>query len=126
MATTKVLSVRVSDDLHTDIGAICARSGMTPSQVVRLALVALMDRVPNAALRQCAVPAEVRASIGDLTREVRRVGVNLNQVLTVAHLAGADAGFLAEIGAVLSDLQALPEMVSEAVINREHHEGTAE
>jgi len=67
-------SVRMNAEEHELFGAFCAAQGITPSEALR-------RLARSAAMLGPTFSGEARAEIVALTRQVRAVGVNLNQAV---------------------------------------------
>lgn len=67
-------SLRMSADEHEMFGAFCAAQGITPSEALR-------RLARSAALLGPTFSGEARAEVVALTRQIRAVGVNLNQAV---------------------------------------------
>lgn len=88
------LTVRLSDREDELVRSTASALGVTDSEVIRLGLAALAGRFPIGVTERSAanpVPREVvemREALDRVVAGIRRVGVNVNQVVRMAHVAG--------------------------------------
>lgn len=113
MKNGRRMTVRLGDTEDEVIHGVASSLGITDSEAVRLAILALPDRLPVGVAERAAappVPREVvvmRDSLDRLVTEVRRVGVNVNQIVRVCHVNGwseSDLPGLREVPGVIDGL----------------------
>ena len=84
------MTVRLGDSEDEVVRSTASALGVTDSEVVRLAIIAMADRLPVGVGEQVAappVPPEV-VELREALAEVRRVGVNINQIVRICHVNG--------------------------------------
>jgi hypothetical protein len=94
-------SLRMSAEEHELFGAFCAAQGVTPSEALR-------RLARSAALLGPTFSGEARAEVVALTRQIRAVGVNLNQA--VHHM---NAGHLIQGEELKNYLDGVAEAIGE-------------
>lgn len=88
------MTVRLGDSEDEVVRSTASALGVTDSEVVRLAIIAMADRLPVGVGEQVAAPpvppevVELREALDRLVAEVRRVGVNINQIVRICHVNG--------------------------------------
>lgn len=110
------ITVRLSDVEDEVIRSIATALDVTDSEAVRLAIIALADRLPAGIGERLATPpvprevVEMRDALDRVLTEIRRIGVNLNQIVRMCHVNGwTDED--------LPDLLAVPGVVDGLVRN---------
>lgn len=117
------MTVRLGDDEGDVIRKVASALGVTDSEVVRLAIRALADRLPDGVAERVAAPpvppelVEMRSSLDRLVAEVRRVGVNVNQIVRVSHVNGWTDDDLPGLRGLPGVLSQLVDHVQEVVGN---------
>lgn len=117
------MTVRLGDFEAEVIRSIAEALDVTDSEAVRLAITALADKLPAGVGERLAdppVPSEVvemRDALDRLVLEVRRVGVNINQIVRMAHVNGWTDDDLPGLLAVPDVLDGLVNVVTGAVRN---------
>ena len=88
------MTVRLGDSEDEVVRSTASALGVTDSEVVRLAIIAMADRLPVGVGEQVAAPpvppevVELREALDRLVAEVCRVGVNINQIVRICHVNG--------------------------------------
>lgn len=88
------MTVRLSDREDELVRSTATALGVTDSEVIRLALAALAGRFPIGVTERSAanpVPREVvemREALDRVVAGIRRIGVNVNQAIRMAHVNG--------------------------------------
>ena len=88
------MTVRLGGAEDEVVRGTASALGVTDSEAVRLAIIALADRLPVGVGEQVAAPpvppevVELRRALDRLVVEVRCVGVNINQIVRVCHVNG--------------------------------------
>lgn len=88
------MTVRLSDREDGLVRSTAMALGVTDSEVIRLALAGLAGRFPIGVTERSAaepVPREVvemREALDRVVAGIRRIGVNVNQVVRMAHVNG--------------------------------------
>ena len=86
------MTVRLGDSEDEVVRSTASALGVTDSEVVRLAIIAMADRLPVGVGEQVAAPpvppevVELREALDRLVAEVCRVGVNINQIVRICHV----------------------------------------
>lgn len=117
------MTVRLGDGENEVIRGVASALGVTDSEVIRLAIRALADRLPDGVAERVAAPpvppevVEMRSSLDRLVAEVRRVGVNINQIVRVSHVNGWTDEDLPALRSVPGVLSQLVDHVQEVVGN---------
>lgn len=117
------MTVRLGDFEAEVIRSIAEALDVTDSEAVRLTITALADKLPSGVGERLAgppVPSEVvemREALDRLVLEVRRVGVNINQIVRMAHVNGWTDDDLPGLLAVPDVLDGLVDVVTGAVRN---------
>lgn len=115
------MTVRLGDSEDEVIRGVASALGVTDSEAVRLAIHALADRLPVGVAERMAAPPvppevmEMWSSLDRLVTEVRRVGVNVNQIVRVSHVNGWTDENLPGLRAVPGVLSKLVDHVREVV-----------
>lgn len=115
------MTVRLGDFEAEVIRSIAEALDVTDSEAVRLAITALADKLPAGVgerLEGPPVPSEVvemRDALDRLVLEVRRVGVNINQIVRMAHVNGWTDDDLPGLLPVPGVLDGLVDVVTGAV-----------
>lgn len=115
------MTVRLGDFEAEVIRSIAEALDVTDSEAVRLTITALADKLPAGVGERLAgppVPSEVvemRDALDRLVLEVRRVGVNINQIVRMAHVNGWTDDDLPGLLAVPGVLDGLVDVVTGAV-----------
>lgn len=109
------MTVRLSDREDALVRSIASSLGVTDSEVIRLGLAGLAGRFPIGVTERYAakpVPREVvemREALDRVVAGIRRIGVNVNQVVRMAHVNGwtdEDIPGLRELPGVIDELVA--------------------
>lgn len=107
------MTVRLSDREDELVRSTATALDVTDSEVIRLALAALAGRFPIGVTERSAanpVPREVvemREALDRVVAGIRRIGVNVNQVVRMAHVNGwtdEDIPGLRELSGVIDEL----------------------
>lgn len=107
------MTVRLGDFEDEVIRSISTALDVTDSEAIRLAVNAMADRLPPGIGQRLIAPpvsrevVELREALDRVVMEVRRVGVNVNQIVRVCHVNGwadDDASGVLAIPAVIDDL----------------------
>lgn len=121
MNNKRRMTVRLGDSEDEVVRSTASALGVTDSEAVRLAITALADRLPVGVREQVAAPpvppevVELRDALDRLVVEVRRVGVNINQIVRVCHVKGWTDDELPGLLGVPGVIDDLVDHVQEAV-----------
>lgn len=121
MNNKRRMTVRLGDSEDEVVRSTASALGVTDSEAVRLAITALADRLPVGVREQVAAPpvppevVELRDALDRLVVEVRRVGVNINQIVRVCHVKGWADDELPGLFGVPGVIDDLVDHVQEAV-----------
>lgn len=115
------MTVRLGDSEDEVVRSTASALGVTDSEVVRLAIIAMADRLPVGVGEQVAAPpvppevVELREALDRLVAEVCRVGVNINQIVRICHVNGCSDDELPGLLGVPGVIDDLVGHVREAV-----------
>lgn len=117
------VTVRLGDEEAEVVRGTASALGVTESEVMRLALAALADRLPDGVTeRATAAPVsrdvvEMRDALDRAVAGIRRIGVNVNQVVRMAHVAGWSDDVVPEVRELPGAIDELVSFVQEAVVD---------
>lgn len=115
------MTVRLGDFEVEVIRSVSEALAVTESEAVRLAITALADKLPAGVGERLAAPpvprevVEMRDALDRLVLEVRRVGVNLNQIVRMSHVNGWTDDELPALAVVPGLIDGLVNDVTEEV-----------
>ena len=121
MKNERRMTVRLGDIEDEVIRGVASALGVTDSEAVRLAILALADRLPVGVAERVAAPpvppevVEMKCSLDRLVAEVQRVGVNVNQIVRACHVNGWTDEDLSGLCEVLVTVSELVDHVREVV-----------
>lgn len=107
------MTVRLGGDEDEVVRGVASALGITDSEVVRLSIRTLADRLPVGVAERAAAPpvsrdvVEMRNSLDRVVAEIRRVGTNVNQIVRVCHINGwtsDDLPGLCEVPSAIDEL----------------------
>lgn len=121
MSNGRRVTVRLGDEEAGVVRGTASALGVTESEVMRLALAALAGRLPDGVTeRATAAPVsrevvEMRDALDRAVAGIRRIGVNVNQVVRMAHVAGWSDDVVTEVRELPGAIDELVSFVQEAV-----------
>ena len=122
------ISVRLNERESALVSYISASLGVSTSEVVRIALSGLSERVPPgfeermaAGPQEPSVASEISPHLDRVSAEICRVGVNVNQAVRAGHLHGWTGRDFERVCALPAQLDELDDFVRQEV-GRVHHE----
>lgn len=121
MSNGRRVTVRLGDEEAEVVRGTASALGVTESEVMRLALTALAGRLPDDVTeRATAAPVsrevvEMRDALDRAVAGIRRIGVNVNQVVRMAHVAGWSDDVVTEVRELPGAIDELVSFVQEAV-----------
>ena len=108
------VSVRLSSEDERRLSAACEKYDASPSEVMRLGLMWLVDEEPPLSTVDADALREVAESNRFLAGSVTRVGANLNQVTRALHRRGVNEQALLS---TLTDVKKVLNKVLDAVVS---------
>lgn len=121
MSNGRRVTVRLGDEEAEVVRGTASALGVTESEVLRLALTALAGRLPDDVTeRATAAPVsqevvEMRDALDHVLAAIRRIGVNINQVVRMAHVAGWSDDVVPRVRELPGVIDELVSFVQEAV-----------
>lgn len=121
MSNGRRVTVRLGDEEAEVVRGTASALGVTESEVMRLALAALADGLPDGVTeRATAAPVslevvEMRDALDRALAAIRRIGVNINQVVRMAHVAGWSDDVVPRVRELPGVIDDLVSFVQEAV-----------
>lgn len=121
MSNGRRVTVRLGDEEAEVVRGTASALGVTESEVLRLALTALAGRLPDDVTeRATAAPVsrevvEMRDALDHVLAAIRRIGVNINQVVRMAHVAGWSDDVVPRVRELPGVIDDLVSYVQEAV-----------
>lgn len=121
MSNGRRVTVRLGDEEAEVVRGTASALGVTESEVLRLALTALAGRLPDDVTeRATAAPVsqevvEMRDALDRALAAIRRIGVNINQVVRMAHVMGWSGDVVPRVRELPGVIDDLVSYVQEAV-----------
>lgn len=111
----KRLTLRLNAEQWHVVSEVAKRANMTPAEVMRGAIHTLSDRLPRGwAERMNDPPEEFQNDVRRLWKEINSIGVNINQLVRLAHMSG-DAELVGIMLHAQEELRRLKRVVSKYV-----------
>ena len=111
----KRLTLRLNAEQWNTVSEIAKRSNMAPAEVMRLAIHTLLHPLPRGwAERMNDPPEDFQNDVRRLWKEINSIGVNINQLVRLAHMSG-DAELVGIMLHAQEELRRLNEVVGEYV-----------
>lgn len=110
------MTIRLTAQQWDIVSAASQALGVPAAEVVRGAVETLADRLPAGWAQRAQSDPEQVAALHALRLEVRRIGVNINQVARVLNRADADvdaATIIEQLGVIYAALDELEEVIGD-------------